>query len=559
MEREDRRVESQWDCFSRWICCVGVVTFDLELGQALEFVFPSHFKLSDAEKLNLCYLAFPDSNSGCMGDSQFHFRIKCSGVGCGGAPPQQPFVHKASQPALEASSSHYFGFVYFRQMRDPTNKRGYFQKSVVLLTRLPYTKLFSHLVKLIAPEYFDNGEVSLESACYDIDRWPVPIPGKQLQLPVMGTLVRIQVPSKQDKLPVVPSQSAPAPSSLSLSSVYEVDMYRLLYPVVPYIHLIWELVLLNEPIAIMAPSPDICSEVVQALVNSIMPLRYSSDYRPFFTIHDSEFKAYTTKTQSPPSVIVGVTNPFFIKALQHWPHILRLGELALNEKKGKKQGKNSSAAGALEAKPGLFTLYKAFLDRDKVLLQALWGKSSSSGKKKPLAAQNAILRRHLLELTESFIIPLERYVTSLMPLQRHISPWRAIPSLKPFDLDAFLKSVAHAGPQLTTGQKGNWVGLYKAFSQSINFREWLKVRQDEANARIRALYVDALCKADLGFWMKDKSEIEVVDFLIKIRGLLKSSSGPHSLSPLQQSLLSSQVDSLVQNLPDDLQRTLMMT
>ena len=31
----------------------------------------------------------------------------------------------------------------------------------------------------------------------------------------------------------------------------------------------------------------------------IWPLRYSSDYRPFFTIHDSEFKEYTTKTQAP--------------------------------------------------------------------------------------------------------------------------------------------------------------------------------------------------------------------------------------------------------------------
>lgn len=26
---------------------------------------------------NICYLSFPDSNSGCMGDTQFHFRTKC--------------------------------------------------------------------------------------------------------------------------------------------------------------------------------------------------------------------------------------------------------------------------------------------------------------------------------------------------------------------------------------------------------------------------------------------------------------------------------------------------
>ena len=34
----------------------------------------------------------------------------------------------------------------------------------------------------------------------------------------------------------------------------------------------------------------------------IQPLKYCGDYRPYFTIHDSEYKSYTTKTQ-PPLVI----------------------------------------------------------------------------------------------------------------------------------------------------------------------------------------------------------------------------------------------------------------
>lgn len=28
-----------------------------------------------------------------------------------------------------------------------------------------------------------------------------------------------------------------------------------------------------------------------------------------------------------PPVILGVTNPFFAKTLQHWPHIIRIGEM----------------------------------------------------------------------------------------------------------------------------------------------------------------------------------------------------------------------------------------
>ena len=30
--------------------------------------------------------------------------------------------------------------------------------------------------------------------------------------------------------------------------------------------------------------------------------------------------------QAPASVILGVTNPFFVKALEHWPHPLRVGQ-----------------------------------------------------------------------------------------------------------------------------------------------------------------------------------------------------------------------------------------
>ena len=42
----------------------------------LQFSYPHHVKLSDVEKANISYLAFPDSNSGCMGDTQYCFRIR---------------------------------------------------------------------------------------------------------------------------------------------------------------------------------------------------------------------------------------------------------------------------------------------------------------------------------------------------------------------------------------------------------------------------------------------------------------------------------------------------
>lgn len=64
----------------------------------------------------------------------------------------------------------------------------------------------------------------------------------------------------------------------------------------------------------------------------IAPLKYCADHRPYFTIHDSEFKEYTTDAPSPPAVILGVTNPFFAKTLQHWPHIIRISNGTSNGK-----------------------------------------------------------------------------------------------------------------------------------------------------------------------------------------------------------------------------------
>lgn len=103
--------------------------------------------------------------------------------------------------------------------------------------------------------------------------------------------------------------------------------------------MLWELLLCGEPLVVMATSPPVCSYVVQALVNLIYPLEYSLDYRPFFTIHDPEFKEYTGRppTESPPPVLLGVTNPFFAKALQHWPHIIRISADAPSKLKQFKQ------------------------------------------------------------------------------------------------------------------------------------------------------------------------------------------------------------------------------
>ncbi|XP_011840990.1 PREDICTED: protein DENND6B [Mandrillus leucophaeus] len=445
--------------------------------------------------------------------------------------------------ALQREPAHYFGYVYFRQVKDRSVKRGYFQKSgrsrgscpaelvghatlgqlqsLVLVSRLPFVRLFQALLSLIAPEYFDKLAPCLEAVCSEIDQWPAPAPGQTLNLPVMGVVVQVRIPSRVDKSESSPpkqcDQENLLPAPMVLASVHELDLFRCFRPVLTHVQTLWELVLLGEPLLVLAPSPDVSSEMVLALTSCLQPLRFCCDFRPYFTIHDSEFKEFTTRTQAPPNVVLGVTNPFFIKTLQHWPHILRVGEPKMSGDFPKQvKLKKPSRLKTLDTKPGLYTAYTAHLHRDKALLKRLL---KGVQKKRPSDVQSALLRRHLLELTQSFIIPLVRH--------RAVSPG-ALP-----------------------------VNPHRRFFKSPHFDGWYRQRHKEMALKLEALHLEAICEANIETWMKDKSEVEVVDLVLKLREKLVRAQS-HQLPVKEATLQRAQlyIETVIGSLPKDLQAVL---
>ncbi|KAH0630139.1 hypothetical protein JD844_012807 [Phrynosoma platyrhinos] len=296
------------------------------------------------------------------------------------------------------------------------------RKSLVLISKLPYIHFFRTVLGQIAPEYFDKNDPYLEagwsrlvifycpfSACNDVDRWPPPVPGKTLHLPIMGIVMKVV----QNNCFLEDTQI-----SISLPTVHEVDLFR-------------------------------------------------------------------------PSVILGVTNPFFAKTLQHWPHIIRIGDIKLSGEVPKQvKVKKLKNLKTLDSKPGVYTSYKPYLNRDEEIIKQL---QKGVHQKRPAEAQSIILRRYFLELTQSFIIPLERYVASLMPLQKSISPWKSPPQLKPFNQEEFMKTLEKTGPQLTSRLKGDWIGLYRHFLKSSNFDGWFRTRRKEMTQKLEALHLEALC------------------------------------------------------------------
>ncbi|XP_069001554.1 protein DENND6B isoform X3 [Embiotoca jacksoni] len=536
-----------WARFSSWLECACVVTFDLELGQAIELVYPQDVKLTEKEKTSICYLSFPDSYSGCLGDTQFSFRLRQS-VGRRASKYRDDIYNRDAPVTLQFSvrlspqreMAHFFGYVYFRQVKDVSVKRGYFQK-------------------IIAPEFFEKLEPCLEAVCNEIDQWPSPAPGQTLNLPVVGVVLQVRIPSQTDKPGGSPDRQTtkenllPAPTLLP--TIHELDLFRCFQSVLIHLQMLWELTLLGEPMVIMAPSPTVSSETVLALISSISPLKFCCDFRPYFTIHDSEFKEYTTRTQAPPNVVLGVTNPFFIKTFQNWPHIVRLGEIRMAGDLPKQvKVKKLSKLKTLDTKPGIYTSYKTFLHKDKILIKRLL---KGIQRKRPSEAQSAILRRHLLELTQSFIIPLERYMVSLMPLQRSVTPWKTPPQIRPFSQDEFMSTLDHTGPQLTSLLKGDWMGLYRKFFRSPNFDGWYRHRHKEMTQKLESLHLEVICDADLLGWTKDKSEVEIVDLILKLREkLVRARRQQLQLRDGVLDKLDSFINSVIGSLQGDLQSVL---
>lgn len=149
---------------------------------------------------NSAFSAFPDSNSvNCMGDSVFSFRMRNSEFS------NRIYDQQKAQANSQANNTigdkfekidsglpidtdgYTYGYVFFRQEKDVEEKRGFFQKSLVLLSPHPWPGMFLKIVSLFGPElmksYIKDRNLNskqkesiaaialLEAACFNIAAW----------------------------------------------------------------------------------------------------------------------------------------------------------------------------------------------------------------------------------------------------------------------------------------------------------------------------------------------------------------------------------------------------
>lgn len=167
----------------QWIISLSIATFDIDDGQVIEAIYPADSLNKNEQKL-LSLLSFPDSNSfsSSEGSLKYIFRMKRDKM--------------LNGKLLQLEFPFAYGFVYFLQRKDPKISRGYFQKSVVLLTNYPLLDFFLNLVQVIGNIFFniEGNENFLEIACNNISSWPEPIKGKFMELPFLGQMLSVTIP-----------------------------------------------------------------------------------------------------------------------------------------------------------------------------------------------------------------------------------------------------------------------------------------------------------------------------------------------------------------------------
>ncbi|RKP34008.1 hypothetical protein BJ085DRAFT_7708, partial [Dimargaris cristalligena] len=411
----------------------------------------------------IAFSSFPDSAICDLCEIVYTFR----GRSLGSSPPSHS--RSADLGPAAADSSFYYAYVFFRQKKDPFLKRGCFQKSLVLISPLPYHGLFTKIVRLLGPPYFELGHSILETAAHSIGTdWPSPArstidpppqsgAGPLVDLPFLGSTLQVELPppSGHQLLETCAfDMSRLDPSHQILATVQIDGLFSAFEHSLEDLWKCWELMMVGEPLVVMADSPAECSQAVLALVDLIQPITYCGDVRPYFTIQDAEFKSYVSKTRIPPNASnvlasLQIQSPQWLSNETH--------------------------------RSGLQTKWKSVVGKDRALLAKITTAAEAGYTSSYIL--NNILRRHFLDLTEKFLAPLNRYFSTLIPktnplLHNNLTnrPYSQQPQpqpqqlrlqLKPFNQEDFLKSLHAHGSQIplrnSFGSNVDYIVFYRQF------------------------------------------------------------------------------------------------
>lgn len=452
----------------RWVLGLAIVDFDLEQGPSLTCVFPL-FPLYPFEAENIAFSAFPDSTIFKEGSDIHSFRIR-EQVKTNQGGPALFDGRRAPSP-----DGFVYGFSHFNQEKCPTSKRGYSQRCIVVLTQHPYPALFCALLDKLGPLYHSHGDPILEVAAHNIAKWPSPAPGTTIELGFVGSVFHVELPGDADEQQLGTSgqpqtrmdqdlhllAGCPPFAAPSAIHIFEASLSHLWS--------IWECLVLCEPILFFGQTPAWTSKAIWWMRDVFRPIPWAGDFRPYFTIHDREHAALVNDRRPKSGLLLGVTNPFYEKACSHWPHVLRLGG------KSSRQSTPTRFAGL---EPGWKTkTHKRYTSKDRQLLQQLEA-VAGGGNANALEDASFRLRRHFSSRSAALLVPLNRYLNTLIPRPSEVSGATTDLRLKPFKNGNFFASLKAHGAALPFRSSAKQREFYERWLRTPAFGLWLARQED---------------------------------------------------------------------------------
>ena len=138
--------------------------------------------------------------------------------------------------------------------------------------------------------------------------------------------------------------------------------------------------------------------------------------------------------------------------------------------------------------PGWRTPHKRYISKDRNLLKRL-EESLHSGDREAKYKASALIRQHFHARTTAILVPLNRYLTSLIPTLSHSSlstpsnpPSSRLPRIASFNRDKFFSSLKTHGSPLPFKSTAKQQEFYQRWIDTNAFSAWLMREEKVVNA-----------------------------------------------------------------------------
>ncbi|KAJ3430467.1 hypothetical protein M0812_23475 [Anaeramoeba flamelloides] len=332
------------------------------------------------------------------------------------------------------------------------------------------------------------------------------------------------------------------------------DLFQLFKPFLKDIWKLWTILITGQPLIVYGNESYNVSQVVLFLRSFIYPLEFAGKCYPLITRMDSQFKVlkniHRKKSKNPRIILFGTTDYDLANSFSKWDNLLILSDPPQKDENEKRTKKKQSKKQKKKKIPtvGLKTSTSELIQINKEFLLQFNSKNNELSEGKKIL----LFREYIFNLTRTFRLPFERYFSTLTPDIDEIVPFYKVPILKGFSEKEFIEKLlkSQLGRTFNKKEKENQSKLYRTFIHTNHFLKWYQYHRNETGITFKKYYRDILYHISPETLIQNKTDLEIIDLLLRIETKLSNAFTNKDYS-LAQSFIS-KIETLIKRLPSDL-------